>query len=183
MLAGHVDVGLERYAVTAARLASEGTANGTAMGVLGRFLAAFLRGDLAPMADELVAVDERANGAAAPLAVLALLDAGRDEQARALHRGMPPVPRDYYWLATTALWGHAAARLGDRAAAQAAYEQLLPWSGRVAGLDSGTLPVGPVDDALAACADLLGDPTSAARHREDAAQVRRQLGAALAALA
>ena len=88
--------------------------------------------------------------------------------------------RNYYWLATTTLRAHAAVRLGELELARAAAEELRPWAGRVAGLDSGTLVVGPVDDALAAVAEALGDP-AAEDHRRAAealrSEVRRRLEA------
>jgi hypothetical protein len=53
------------------------------------------------------------------------------------------------------LRGYAAARLGDQATAEQVFAELRPFSGRIAGLDSGTLFAGPVDAALFA---LSGDP-------------------------
>ena len=41
----------------------------------------------------------------------------------------------------------------------------VPGAGRIAGLDSGTLNGGPVDEALAALADALGRPAAASAHR------------------
>nr|MDT0525526.1 hypothetical protein [Streptomyces sp. DSM 41633] len=52
-----------------------------------------------------------------------------------------------------------------------------PYSGRMAGLDNGTLLTGPVDEALAAVAELTGDAELARRYRADAAALRQRLGA------
>jgi hypothetical protein len=80
------------------------------------------------------------------------------------------------------LRAHAAVGLGDLDVARAVYRELLPWTGRVAGLDNGTLVVGPVDEALAAVADAVGDPAAAAAHRRSAAALRRELRSQLAAV-
>ena len=120
-------------------------------------------------------------GALTEAVVLALLDAGREDAARAAWQGRPPFARDYYWLPTMTLRAHAAARLGDLGVAAQARAELLPWAGRIAGLDTGTFVVGPVDDALAAVTEALGDPDTAARHRGDADAVRRELETQLSA--
>jgi hypothetical protein len=151
------------------------------MALIGRFVAAFARGDLAPVAGDFEWLHATMPGALTDTVVLALLDAGRGEEARAAWELRRPVARDYYWLATTTLRAHAAARLRDVPVAVQARDELLPWAGRVAGLDNGTLVVGPVDDALAAVAELLGDADAAAGHRRGAAAVRRRLAEELAA--
>jgi hypothetical protein len=121
-------------------------------------------------------------GALTDAVVLGLLDAGREDEAQAAWRLRRPVSRDYYWLAATTLRAHAAARLGDLAVAWQAREELRPWAGRIGGLDSGTLVVGPVDDALAAVAEALGEHDAAAAARRAADRVRRALAAQLAAV-
>ena len=150
------------------------------MALIGRFVAGFARGDLAPVADELAWLHSVMPGALTDAVVLGLLDAGRDDEARAAWQLRRPVSRDFYWLATTTLRAHAATRLGDLATARQAREELLPWAGRIAGLDSGTLVVGPVDDALAAVADALGEDDAAAAARRGAERVRRELATQLA---
>ncbi|MGY1827045.1 BTAD domain-containing putative transcriptional regulator [Blastococcus sp. SYSU DS0541] len=182
VLAGRLDDGVARYEAVAARLAEAGAANGALMAMVGRFVAGWARGDVSASAGELRWLHGALPGALTDAVVLGLLDVGAAEEARTAWAARRPVPRDYYWLATTTLRAHAAARLGDVDAAAAAYAELLPWEGRIGGLDSGTLVVGPVDDALAAVADRLGDPEAAARHRAGAAEVRRRLTAELAAV-
>ncbi|MGR7026390.1 BTAD domain-containing putative transcriptional regulator [Geodermatophilus sp. URMC 62] len=180
VLAGRYDEGRARYEQVAAHLVETGATNGGLMALVGRFAAGFARGDLAPMADELAWLHGAMPGALTDAVVLGLLDAGRVDEARAAWQARRPVSRDYYWLATTTLRAHAAARLGDLAVARQAREELLPWAGRIAGLDSGTLVVGPVDEALAAVADVLGEPDAAAAARRDADRMRAELAAQLA---
>jgi len=140
---------------------------------------AMARGDLAPICQEMVEIDRAYPKGVTDALVLSLLDAGRPDEARAAWADRHPVARDYYWLAWTTMRGHAAARLHDLEEARPVYADLLPFAGRVAGLDSGTLNAGPVDAALAALADALGRPAAAAAHREAAAHLRRQVAAAL----
>jgi hypothetical protein len=56
---------------------------------------------------------------------------------------------------------------------------LLPFSGRIAGLDSGSFHAGPVDAALAETAALLGDADSAHRFRDAAATLTATVSAQL----
>ncbi|MCF6743969.1 transcriptional regulator [Blastococcus sp. KM273128] len=182
VLAGRVEEGLARYEEIATRLAETGQTNGGLMALIGRFVAGFARGDLTPSVPDLEWLDSVMPGALGDAVVLAFLDAGREADARAVWARRRPIARDYYWLVTTTLRAHAAVRLGDVAVAVAARDALLPWAGRVAGLDSGTLVLGPVDDALAEVAGLVGDDGAAAAHRAGAAEVRRRLAAELAAV-
>ena len=179
LLAGRTEEGLARWAAITDQLTAIGSPNADAMGPVGRVVAGFGRGDLSGLVDELLALAATSAGA---VTTLALVDAGRPDEARAVLAGLPPVERGYYWLGLTTARAHAAARLGETAAARDLYAQLRPWAGRVAGLDSGTMPLGPVDDALAACADCWGDRAAAAGHRRDATAVRDGIATQLAAL-
>src|SRR5690606_27165601 len=140
--------------------------NGALMGLIGRLTAAFAAGDLRPLRPELEAVEQVFPGELVDPLTLALLDEGREDDARRVWAGRRPLPRHYYWLGFTTMRALAAARLGDRTAAAGLYAELSPFAGRIAGLDSGTLAVGPVDEALAALAELLD--------RHDEATERRQ---------
>ncbi|MGY1722771.1 BTAD domain-containing putative transcriptional regulator [Blastococcus sp. SYSU DS0533] len=182
VLAGRVDEGRARYEEIATRLAETGQTNGGLMALIGRFVAGFAGGDLTPSVPDMEWLDTAMPGALGDAVVLAFLDAGREADARGVWARRRPIARDYYWLVTTTLRAHAAVRLGDLEVAVAARDELLPWAGRVAGLDSGTLVLGPVDDALAEVAGLVGDADAAAAHRTKAAEVRRRLAAELAAV-
>jgi hypothetical protein len=147
------------------------------MVLVGRFTAGLARGELAELADELLAVHLHVSTSIADAAVLALLAAGRRDDARQIWEAREPVERSYYWLAMTTLRAHAAVALGDVGAASECAEELQPYSGRVAGLDNGSLLAGPVDDALAAVADLVGNDPEARRYRAAAAALKIQLAA------
>ncbi|GAA0273158.1 BTAD domain-containing putative transcriptional regulator [Cryptosporangium japonicum] len=182
VLAGRHDEGLQQYEVVAARLAETGATNGGLMALVGRVVVGFDRRDLSPVVGDADWLADAIPGAMSEVVALCRLDAGREADARAAWAQRVPVARDYYWLMTTAMRAHAAARLGDTAEAIAARAALLPYAGRVAGLDSGTMPVGPVDDALAAIAEFLGDAEAAAAHRAGAARVREHVTTELGAL-
>ncbi|WP_328358509.1 AAA family ATPase [Mycobacterium sp. NBC_00419] len=175
VLGGDIDEGERRYDAAAAQLAQQGAANGGVISVVGRLTAGLARGDLAVMADELVAVHAYVSTSIADAAVLALLDAGRPDEARQIWATRQPVERSYYWLAITTLRAHAAVALEDADAAAKCAEELRPYSGRMAGLDNGSLLTGPVDEALAAVAELLGNTEDARRYRAAAAALRPKL--------
>ncbi|WP_433296430.1 ATP-binding protein [Actinoplanes sp. CA-030573] len=156
LLAGRVDQALARYEQVGHRLTEHGAMNGALMATVGRCSAAMFRGDLAPLVGELRAVEAAYPGRVTDPLVLALLDAGRPEEAAEVWRSRQPIDRNYYWLGFATLRAHAAARLGDTETGQRILAELLPFTGRIAGLDSGSLYAGPVDAALFA---LTGDPS------------------------
>jgi len=183
VLAGRFDEGRERYEAVAARLAEAGLSNGALMAMIGRFTTGFARGDLSDAVADAEWLHRAMPGILTEMVVLCLLDAGREADARAAWQLRAPANnRDHYWLVVTALRAHAATRLGDVGEAVAARDALLPYAGRIAGLDSGSMPVGPVDDALAAVAELVGDGAGAAAHRAGAAVVRERVAAELRTL-
>ncbi|WP_445166141.1 BTAD domain-containing putative transcriptional regulator [Mycolicibacterium sp. Dal123E01] len=175
VLAGRTDDGERQYISAARELEELGTANGAQMGLVGRLTAGLARGELAGLADDLWAVHAYVSTAIADAAVLALLSAGREDDARQIWAARGPVERSYYWLAVTTLRAHAAVALGDESAAEQCAVELQPYSGRIAGLDNGSLLAGPVDDALAAVVELLGNADEARRYRAAAVALKSQL--------
>ncbi len=182
VLAGRVDEGERRYIAAARQLVERGTANGAQMSLVGRFTAGLARGDLTPLADDLLAVHTYVSTTIADGAILALLGAGREAEARQIWASREPVERSYYWLAMTTLRAHAAVALRDTDAARKTAEELQPFSGRMAGLDNGSLLTGAVDDALAAIAELVGDEAAARRYRAAATTLKDQLAVEAARL-
>jgi DNA-binding SARP family transcriptional activator len=182
VLAGRADEGERRYVAAARQLVERGTANGAQMGLVGRFTASLARGDLAPLADDLLAVHTYVSTTIADGAVLALLSAGREAEARQIWASRERVERSYYWLAMMTLRAHAAVALGDGETATRCAEELRPYSGRMAGLDNGSLLAGAVDDALAAIAELIGNESDARRYRAAATALKVRLAAEAARL-
>ncbi|MHA3022921.1 BTAD domain-containing putative transcriptional regulator [Mycobacterium sp. BMJ-28] len=175
VLAGRPDDGEARYLAAGASLAEHGVANGVLLGLVGRVSAALTRGDLGPMADELLLLHRTVSATMADGAVLALLAVGRRAEAQEVWSQRVPTERSYYWVAMTTLRVHAAVAIGDLAVARTEAAELLPYSGRMAGLDNGTLLTGPVDEALGALAEADGDAAAAVRYRTAAAQLRKLL--------
>ncbi|MGW8066157.1 BTAD domain-containing putative transcriptional regulator [Streptomyces ziwulingensis] len=86
----------------------------------------------------------------------ALLDEGRDAEARTALRALAQPPPDLLYEALCCAEAALALRLGDRAALERTYERLLPASGELAGAGSGLLTFGPVDRWLAEIGRALG---------------------------
>ncbi|MCG5432996.1 AAA family ATPase [Mycobacterium sp. MYCO198283] len=182
VLAGRLDEGEKRYLLGSARLAEHGAANGEYLAVVGRVSAGLARGDLGPMVDELVFINDHVSAMVSDAAVLALLSVGRTDEAYVVWARRRPVERSYYWLALTTLRAHAAAAVGDRVEARHCARELAGYSGRMAGLDNGSLLTGPVDEALAAVEELLGATDHAQAHRAAAHALRARLAAEAARL-
>ncbi|MFI2414832.1 BTAD domain-containing putative transcriptional regulator [Streptomyces sp. NPDC018947] len=86
----------------------------------------------------------------------ALLDEGRDTEARSALRALSEPPPDLFHEALCCAEAALALALGDRAAQDRAYRRLLPAAGELAGAGSGLLTFGPVDDWLAALGRARG---------------------------
>jgi hypothetical protein len=179
VLAGRLDEAASEYRRLARQMADTGMTSAPQVALVFELVLAFARNDLSVLVDVMTALHEHHPDALPEVLVLCLLDAGLVEQARERWAQRTPVRRNYYWLGRMALYARAAARLTDRDACAQAYGELLPWTGRVAGIDSGSVSFGVVDDALAILADALGRPENAERHRRDADAVRADVAAHL----
>ncbi|GAA0302532.1 hypothetical protein GCM10009528_19530 [Kineococcus aurantiacus] len=155
LVEGRVEEGGARYAEATAAMAAAGDASAPYMAAVGRFATAWNRDRLREALPDMRFADASGRSSTAAPLVLCLLDAELVEEARERWAARTPVRRDMLWLPLTTLHAHAAARLGDARAAREFHADLLPFAGRYAGIDCGTLPVGPVADALAACRPLL----------------------------
>ncbi|SHM93915.1 AfsR/SARP family transcriptional regulator [Cryptosporangium aurantiacum] len=106
-----------------------------------------------------------------------LLHAGRIEEARAAWRPDWPVPPDYYWLLWMAYRAENALGLDAADVVASTYRTLLPHTGLLPGMSSGSITLGPLDSTLGDLAAYLGDPDAAHRHYRDAVRVAELLGA------
>ncbi|GAC69178.1 AfsR/SARP family transcriptional regulator [Gordonia soli] len=182
VLRGNLEAAEFAYAELARQLTAVGAPSGAELGVVGKVVIGWARGSLAHMVDEVAAVYERSPHAIAWVYVVSLLDAGREDEARFVATVDPPDSRDYYWSAMAMFHARAVVRLGLVERAQGLYDELLPWSGRVAGLDSGSLAFSPIDVVLAELADLLGNAGVAERHRASGRAVEERVRVGLAAV-
>lgn len=175
LMAGRVESGLRRYSEISATMHAQGMVVAQWVGTIGRTGAAVVCNDLAPLVEELEDIEAvRPHSVRFPL-ILALLDRGDHARARQLWEESRPYPRDYYWLAMTTFRARVAARLADVDAARDLHSDLLPFAGRIAGLDSGSFYAGPVDTALAETADAIGDADAATRWRDAASELVTRL--------
>ena len=179
VLAGRYDDAATRYRQAAQRLAATGMASAAEIAVVFEVVIAFHRDDMASLTDPMTALHDVHPDAMIEAFVLALMAAGRVDEARSRWAMRTPVRRNYYWLARMALYARAAVAVGDLDECANAYVELSPWAGRVAGIDSGSVSFGIVDDALALLADALGRAGDAVRHRDAADAVRVRLAAHL----
>jgi DNA-binding SARP family transcriptional activator len=174
---GQVETAATVYEQVTALMAASGDPNGAAMSIVLGFTAAHAAGDTSTV---LPGVEQLAAYGSVELVdyqVCCLLDAGRDDEARAHWRPDRDPRRDYFWLFNATLRGELAARLGDVEVA-ARYEQALtPWAGRFAGLVSGAATLGPVDHVLGLLARVRGDEETALAHFAGAAALAEQYGA------
>lgn len=175
VLAGRYDEARARYDVVTETLRTQGAASAEWIATLGRIGHGVATGDLGGMVEELAVIETVRPQSVRFVYVLALLDAGEEDRARAQWRDAAPYPRNYYWLAMTTFRARAAARLEDSAVMTDTAAQLRPFADTVAGLDSGSLYAGPVAGALAEIADRQGDAAAAARWRAAAAETLRRV--------
>lgn len=175
VLTGRLDEAEREYRRLAKQMAGTGMSSAAEAALVFELVLAFARGDMSGLAEVMVGLHEVYPDAMNEALVLCLLDAGRAQEAHQRWAQRAPLRRNYYWLARMGLFARAAARLGDLDACAHAYEELSPWAGRVAGIDSGSVAFGTVDDALALLADTLGRPHDAARHRADSEAVRDRI--------
>jgi DNA-binding SARP family transcriptional activator/tetratricopeptide (TPR) repeat protein len=107
--------------------------------------------------------------------------AGRGETERArreLETAMTlPHPFDANWLSMQAECAEACVLLGDVAYGKVVYERLLPYAGRPVTAARAVCTFGAVDRPLGGLAAVLGRPSDAVRHLEDAIRVNDALGA------
>jgi hypothetical protein len=115
----------------------------------------------------------------AHLHVLAAL--GREEEARAgvaalARDGFAALKFDETWLGAVALLAEATYSLADAEPAQALYERLVPYAGRVA-VCTPEFAVGSVSRYLGLLAAASGRPDAAAAHLEEAVAHNARIGA------
>ncbi|MFI5547732.1 ATP-binding protein [Streptomyces sp. NPDC051815] len=129
------------------------------------------QGRIAETLPVLLAVWERYQPHNEALTALALLAAGRTEEAREVFGRRVPIRRDFAFPVLAALRGTAAVAFGDREAAEEVYRDLLPLGGLAGGASSLSLVFRPVAQTLGDLARFLDRPEPARRHYGEAARV------------
>lgn len=158
---------------------SYGVGQGIAQGgwMVQRWEAAYLAGTGADLVDELrAAVEATGLPALRSILTVALVEAGRPEEARAVLRCLAPGPRDYLWLYTQC-WGLlAAAQLGETEHLIRLREQLLPYR-RLSCAAFTAVVSGSVAYFTGEAALALGDPDAALADLTIAAEADEAMGA------
>ncbi|ODU00722.1 MAG: hypothetical protein ABS81_22850 [Pseudonocardia sp. SCN 72-86] len=177
LVVGEFDASEAAYTEIGARLEAGGVTNAGLIALLGGLAVAHARGQVGEQLLGFFAmVHERAPVEAAESYALALAMAGDLDRAREVWRPDVPQRRTYYWQLGMAMRSETAVALGDREVAAECYEALRPWAGTLAGLSSGTVTLGPVDETLGRLARLLGLPAD--EHFRGAVALAERLGAA-----
>lgn len=170
------------YAECSADMVASGTANGAELMIAAAMVLGWARGDLSELVEPMGRFHAAAPGVLVHPYVVALLDAGENDRARAVFEQAGPIKRDHYWSVMVVFRARAALRLNDLDGMRDCYRDMLPRAGTMAGLDTGSVVYGPMDTVLAELADALGDPVAAAAHRLHAAQLTARIADQLAAL-
>lgn len=181
VIAGRYDSALAKYAATSASMNEQSEWHGDESGAMGRLSIAVATGNFSEVSPVLAELDAHIPVSMRNALVLALAESGNIDAARDLWPRTPPHARDYLWRGMTALRARAAALLNDKVVAAECYRELLPFAGTLAGVDSGSMYAGIVDDTLAVVAAALGDHDAASRHRADAVKVTGQVAVQLSA--
>jgi class 3 adenylate cyclase/tetratricopeptide (TPR) repeat protein len=113
-------------------------------------------------------------------AALALIESGREEEARELahNEDFQRVRWDDTWAISILHWADACSRLGAREPAAELYELLAPFSGQLASA-AGLTVAGSTDWALGTLAWTLGRYEEATAHYRSAVEIETRLGAPL----
>jgi tetratricopeptide (TPR) repeat protein len=142
-----------------------------------RWEAAFLAGRGADLVDELRAMVEAIDTPGLrTILMMALVEAGRLTEARAILHGLAPGPKDYRWLYTQCWCLLAVARLGDTELVTRLRNQLLPYRRRACAVSfhvvSGSVAYFTGEAALA-----LGDADAALADLAMAIEASEAMGA------
>jgi DNA-binding SARP family transcriptional activator len=156
-----------------------GVAGNPAQGarMIQRWEAAYLAGTGADLVDELrTAAKTPGPPMLRSILAMALVEAARPEEARAVLRCHTPGPKDYRWLYTQCWSLLAASRLGETKLVTRLREQLLPYR-RLACALLGATVSGAVAYFTGEAALALGDHDAALTDLTIAAEVNRAMGA------
>ncbi|MFJ3171954.1 ATP-binding protein [Streptomyces roseus] len=154
-----------------AELRARGAVDLSGLAALGVGCMRLQQGRLAEMLPVLLQVWERYKPHNEALAALALLAADRPAQAREIFGQRVPLRRDFAYPILAGMRAVAAIALGDTAAAEEVYQDLLPLRGLAGGASSLSLAFRPVAQSLGELARFLDRPEEARRHFLEAMRV------------
>lgn len=113
---------------------------------------------------------------AADLLALSLVESGKTREARIVRRAAGPIRHDFFESLFLTLRGMAILATEARSEAREVYTSLSRFSGRLAGIGTGTYVIGPVDTVLSGLAAALGESDAAEEHQAAAIELARSWG-------
>ncbi|WP_375430582.1 BTAD domain-containing putative transcriptional regulator [uncultured Friedmanniella sp.] len=176
LVVGDLEGAEVEYGAVVAGMEASGDPNAAGLAVLLRFATAAARGDTSALRADLQSYLDAPQLPFRDLLVRALLDAGERVEARSLTASLEPLPHAYLWDFFRFVRAANAAELGDLAGCEAGYAELTPFTGRLAGLSSGSMTLGPVDHVLGLTAAALGRRDDAIRHVQAARALADRYG-------
>ncbi|UGT41355.1 hypothetical protein LTV02_36430 [Nocardia yamanashiensis] len=179
LLRGDIDAAERLYAQYGERITKAQTMNDRESELFCAIAVGWARGDLAELAGPIAETYPVLPNAVTQAYVLALLDAGEPERARAVFEASDPIGTGLYPVLASALRARAALAFGDTAAIRELYHYLSPHTGTIAGIETGMTAFGPMDAVLAELAAALGDGAAAENHRARARQLLERIRAEL----
>ncbi|MFG2821733.1 BTAD domain-containing putative transcriptional regulator [Kitasatospora sp. NPDC048365] len=171
MARGHFDEAERALGAGVAELRARGAVDLNGLAGLAVGCIRLQQGRLAEVLPMLLAVWEQYKPLNEGLTALALLAAGRSDEAREVFGRRAPLRRDFAFSVLAGLRGTAAVALGDRAAAAEVYQDLLPLEALAGGASSLSLVFRPVAQTLGDLARFLDRPDRAREHYLEAARV------------
>lgn len=162
------------YAEAAARLRANGSPHAEAIRTVSHFALSWLKGRPADALPELQAAAEVYGSLAGDSLALALIGAGRPDEARTVRAERPPIRQDFFYSLFLSARGLAVVALREREEAAGVLAELLPLRDVVAGAASMCLAMRPVAQTLGDLALLLDRTDEAAAHYTHAAAVARR---------
>lgn len=179
LLRGDIDAAERLYAQYGERITKAQTMNDRESELFCAIAVGWARGDLAELAGPIAETYPVLPNAVTQAYVLALLDSGEPERARAVFEASDPIGTGLYPVLASALRARAALAFGDTAAIRELYHYLSPHTGAIAGIETGMTAFGPMDAVLAELAAALGDGVAAENHRARARQLLERIRAEL----
>lgn len=162
------------YTEAVARLRANGSPHAQDRWTVSRFALCWRKGRPAEVLPELREALSVYGALAGDSLALALIDAGRPDEARAVRAERPPIRQDFFYSLFLTARALAVVALEERDEAEGLLAELLPLRDVVAGAASVCLALRPVAQTLGDLALLLGRTDQAADHYAHAATVARR---------
>ncbi|WP_155347472.1 BTAD domain-containing putative transcriptional regulator [Acrocarpospora pleiomorpha] len=176
VIAGEFDAAEAAYGTLTDRIAETGGINAAVFGAVARFAVRHLAGRGGESLQEITDILHIYGDELHELYIRALIAAGHVDEARAAWRPDIPAKPEVYWACFTVLRAETAMILGNREVAAWCYRELGQLSGEIAGLHSGSVTLGPIDQTLGELAEYLNDPAAARTHYTSAVETADRVG-------